>query len=267
MMNTESTSAFDQSLLANFEGHSLDALNNSRLMQRMDSKFIFHISAFNTILQAINGAYSILEIDKTRLFHYQSTYFDTDKLSFYYAHHNGKLNRYKVRHRLYADTQTAYIEIKFKTNKGITIKQRLASVLEPLPALTESYGFLKDHGIAQYKNLHAEQQTQFHRVMLANEQNSERISFDIRPHFINPNTAYKKTLDDWVIAELKQPKLNRQSAFFKVMRQLHIPPISFSKYCMGMCLVSDKNIKTNRFSKASRNITKLVKRIEDNFNE
>ena len=42
----------------------------------------------------------------------------------FHNHHNGKLNRYKIRFRDYINTKNSFLEVKFKTNKGETIKSR-----------------------------------------------------------------------------------------------------------------------------------------------
>ena len=49
------------------------------------------------------------------------------------------------------------------------------------------------------------------------------------------------------MAELKQEKLNRQSPFYRLMREMGIRPKGFSKYCMGQSLTNNKHIKSNRF--------------------
>ena len=63
-------------------------------------------------------------------------------------------------------------------------------------------------------------------------------------------------LSDFYIAELKQAKLDRQSPFYKLMREMNIRPKGFSKYCMGQTLTNNKHIKSNRFK---QNLIKLNK--------
>ena len=46
-------------------------------------------------------------------------------MTLYHDHHNGKLNRYKVRRRRYIDTDTEFLEVKLKNNKKRTIKSRI----------------------------------------------------------------------------------------------------------------------------------------------
>ena len=40
-------------------------------------------------------------------------------------HQNKKLNRYKIRQREYLISDISFFEIKFKSNKGRTIKKRI----------------------------------------------------------------------------------------------------------------------------------------------
>ena len=57
--------------------------------------------------------------------HYRTLYFDSPEFELFRRHHAGMLNRYKVRSREYVDSQLAFLEVKHKTNKGRTIKQRI----------------------------------------------------------------------------------------------------------------------------------------------
>lgn len=41
-------------------------------------------------------------------------------MTFYHDHHNGKLNRFKIRQREYMDTKTSFLEVKFKNNQRRT---------------------------------------------------------------------------------------------------------------------------------------------------
>jgi hypothetical protein len=54
-------------------------------------------------------------------------YFDTPALLFYQQHHRDKRSRFKVRKRLYNLTNTAFLEVKEKTNQGRTIKTRAST--------------------------------------------------------------------------------------------------------------------------------------------
>ena len=59
------------------------------------------------------------------------------------------------------------------------------------------------------------------------------------------------------IIELKQKKLNRNSAIFRQLKALQIHPASISKYCLGMSTAYPA-LKTNNFKPVFRNILKNI---------
>ncbi|MFM7901731.1 MAG: VTC domain-containing protein, partial [Bacteroidota bacterium] len=112
--------------LAQFEGLSLADLDRVSLQNRMDTKFVFNDYLLPDVLEKLRLAgYKTLSIDGVRAFRYSSVYFDTDDFSLYGRHAAGKMNRYKVRRRSYVDTGGTFFEIKFKNNRGRTIKSRV----------------------------------------------------------------------------------------------------------------------------------------------
>ena len=108
--------SIDQQISA-FEPISLKEMDRVKLMNRKDTKFIFNEEKLPELLEALKDNYNILEISNKRESLYKTMYFDTDDFKFYTQHHNGKLNRHKVRYRQYADVDTTYLEVKFKSNK------------------------------------------------------------------------------------------------------------------------------------------------------
>ena len=105
------------SILDTFQGHSLFEQNRAALMSRTDSKHLLPISKLHEFLCALTEDYSILNAFGRRIFNYQTTYFDDYKIRFYHEHHNGKLNRHKVRFRHYVESDNGFLEVKFKNNK------------------------------------------------------------------------------------------------------------------------------------------------------
>src|SRR5438105_3236213 len=100
-------------------------MDGVKLMNRTDTKFTFNLDQFEDILSDIIENYYVLEIDGKRISRYKTLYYDTTKLNLYIKHHNGELNRYKIRHRSYVESDIGFLEVKFKNNKGRTIKDRI----------------------------------------------------------------------------------------------------------------------------------------------
>ena len=99
---------------------SLEEMDRVKLMDRTDTKFVFHISELSELLQSISQDYFILDMKGLRAHAYETLYLDTVDFDLFRNHHNGKLNRYKIRYRNYKESALAFFEIKFKNNKGRT---------------------------------------------------------------------------------------------------------------------------------------------------
>jgi len=243
-------------VLKQFKTHGLDDLNHAKLMNRVDSKFILPICFLPDLLSQLTQFYSMLEINNKRVSSYHNQYFDTPCLSLYHNHHNGKLNRYKVRRRHYVDTDTKFLEVKFKNNQKRTIKSRIK--------LTGSEGedlhcsdFIRAQMGASLNNLDICQQSGYQRIALANEAQAERLTLDFDLWYKNSSGNTKINLPGFFIAELKQNKKSKRSPFYQLMSANNIFPTSFSKYCIGCALLYKSSIKTNRFKQTLSSIEKL----------
>ena len=90
--------------LSSFQSISLEEMDNVKLMNRTDTKFVFSSSFLIEILNGLSDRYRVLEIEGKKESLYNTVYFDTEQLKFYTEHHNGKLNRHKVRMRKYVNS-------------------------------------------------------------------------------------------------------------------------------------------------------------------
>ncbi len=233
-------------LLIPFEGYGLNDLNNANLMNRVDSKFMLPLSFLPELLTHIQGQYRVLDIQGKRLFSYYNQYFDTPELDLYKAHHNGKLNRYKVRQRRYVDTATEYLEVKLKNNQSRTVKTRI-KLAQTNNQQANSTAFIKEQMKNSFAHLNVTQQSGYNRIALANEEKAERLTLDFNLWYNTPKGDNKITLPGFFIAELKQSKKTKHSPFYKLMSKYHIFPASFSKYCIGCALLYPERLKVNRF--------------------
>lgn len=114
-----------RSMVSLFDPISLDEMDTVKLMDRIDMKFILPFEQFATIMPQLVQKYKVLTIDTNQVFSYQTDYFDTPGLNMFYDHHNGRLTRFKVRHREYIESKLAFLEVKQRTNKGRIIKERI----------------------------------------------------------------------------------------------------------------------------------------------
>ncbi|TPX02413.1 polyphosphate polymerase domain-containing protein [Schumannella luteola] len=78
----------------------------------------------------------VLEIDGARGAVYESVYFDTDDLLSYRMAALGRRRRFKLRTRSYLDSGDAFLELKTKGARSVTVKERLAYEIEHRDELT-----------------------------------------------------------------------------------------------------------------------------------
>lgn len=230
-------------ILQQFEPIDLKEMESVKLMNRTDTKYVFSVSQFDVIMEEILEHYRILEVSGKRVSRYKTLYYDTEKFNLYNEHHNGKLNRYKIRHRTYVESDTGFLEVKFKNNKGRTIKDRVKTK-------ETSFETGSDNRIFLNKMLPFEPQTlipvlwvNYGRYTFVNKTVAERVTIDLGLEFVKDDVT--KKLGNLVIAEVKQEK-RKTSPFVKVMKKYHIREGSISKYCMGIALTCD-NVKKNNF--------------------
>lgn len=242
------------SILSGFRYIGLAEMERVHLMSRFDSKYVFHLSKLPEYLSKLSKDYETLRIDDLPLFRYENLYFDTSALKSYHDHHNGKSTRFKVRFRKYADTNRCFIEVKQKTNKGMTSKARLAcdnitrSLTEP------QLEFLKSQLGEYFTMLQPQLANEFYRTTLVNEEQRERVTIDLLIHF--KNGVAEKFMDELVIAEVKQEHQGYHSAFKQLMQHERIFPTSISKYCIGTVL-THPGIKYNTFKPKLLTLNKI----------
>ena len=214
----------------NFDTISLEKMEKVRLMDRIDTKFIFSSELLPEILEKASANYKILEEKAGSVFTYSNLYFDTPEFDMYTVHHNRHLNRYKVRFREYVDSGIIFLEVKFKNNKRRTIKTRIKQT-----SFEDTY---------EAKNFISSIRNKFNRLTLVHKTVKERITIDTGLQFTGKNKEYK--LPFLAIAEVKHSRLSSQSDFIDLLLDHRIFPQGLSKYLLGVVLAYP-GIKYNRY--------------------
>lgn len=242
-------------LLNQFEPISLAQMDGVALLNRTDTKYVFHADQLVCILQALTHQYWVLEIEGIRRHRYHTVYFDTVDFELYRQHHAGDGNRYKVRSRKYVDSGLTCLEVKLKTNTDRTIKHRMRTV-ELVTQMSSATGaFLHDHLPLDNQRLAPCLQNEFLRITLVNKSAEERLTLDLELQF-STETAMVR-LPGVVIAEVKRAGQAHASQFVHLMREHHIRATSFSKYCIGASLLYP-DLKHNNFKQHHRLLDKLM---------
>lgn len=242
-------------LTNSFESIQLKDIDRVKLMNRIDRKYWFHKNDLQQILNAINQQYYILEIDGESLLPYKTTYFDTVGNEMFNNHQNGKLNRYKIRKRSYVASNISFLEVKFKSNKGRTIKKRIPIKQHNSNFSNEEALFIDRKSPYVFNNLQTSLINRFNRITLVNKNFKERCTIDLNIQFKHIET--EEHLNDMVIVEIKSDGDTPPSLLALVLRDLRIKKSGFSKYCVGRT-VTDINLKRNSFKVKIRSIEKLL---------
>lgn len=245
-------------------------MNDVRLMNRTDTKFVTTTAMLSRFLNIARDGYYIQEIEGKRIASYNTVYFDTEHCDMFLAHHNGRLNRQKVRVRSYVDSRQSFLEVKTKNNHRRTKKERVAvgdfkvdtlCVSEVLGKrqnnISRECGEFLAHNLRYTPNtLKVQLENNFKRITLVNKAKTERLTIDTKLCFHNLQTGNDKDLEGLVIIELKRDGA-KPSFVLNILRDLRIKPMGFSKYCMGMAMTNNC-IKHNLFMPRLQRIAKLM---------
>jgi len=233
----------------------LENMNRVKLMNRTDTKFWFHQERLPGILKSIREDYYILEIDEKSLLPYSTVYYDTGSDKMYLEHHNGRLNRYKVRRRKYLVSGLSFLEVKFKTNKGKTLKSRITT-----DELYEEFkegevSFLNTHTPYDAESLEPVLSNSFSRITLVNKNFKERCTIDLNLQF--KAGFNEQNVENLVIVEIKSERKTEASSLADALKAQHIHASGFSKYCIGRAL-TDPSLKRNRLKQKLRILEKTI---------
>lgn len=243
-----------------FQTISLKEMDDIALLDRTDTKFTFTEEHLVDVLEAIKSDYRILEVNGKRSTDYETLYFDNDQFDFYIRHHNEKLNRYKARFRKYVESNLVFFEVKFKSNKGRTIKKRIKE-----NEISLSMGDSEKELFENVTHLNANDFSpklwvNYTRRTFVSNRHDERLTVDTNLVFREVNggvTKLASPLQGLVIAEVKQKKVSFSSPFMRFMHSQHTRKLSMSKYCIGVATLHPE-LKHNNFKPKFLTINKIV---------
>lgn len=242
----------EETPITDFRKINLDQLNQVALMNRVDTKYLLSTSQLTRLTDYLRPFYMALEINGNSRITYNNIYFDTPDDIMYLAHHNGQLNRLKIRKRSY-HTGQSFLEIKTKNNKGRTHKIRVATTEDSQFSRLEN-AYIKTHTKFNPTSLVQKLTNQFKRITLVNIEWNERCTIDTDIAYQNQSRSHR--LDQVAIIEIKNSRCNKNSQMRLALARLGIKPVAFSKYCMGR-IALNPDLKANRFKKRLRSIKKL----------
>ena len=245
-----------EELLRQFKPITLAEMSGVKLMNRTDTKFVTTLTQLERLLLMARNEYFAQEIDGERNMLYDTTYFDTLDYGMYRQHQSGYARRQKIRFRTYVSSNLQFMEVKTKNNHGRTKKKRIEVTDMDLhdPQKRE---FLSQVLRFDVDQLQAHTHNFFRRVTLVNNAKTERLTIDTQLEFNNLITGEHLDMGPLVIIELKRDGLVF-SPVLEMLRQLHIHPHGFSKYCMGAALTNEL-LPQHRFKLKLREVNIILR--------
>ncbi len=245
-----------ESAIGKFEPISLAEMDGVKLMNRTDRKYWFNTSHLAELLADISEQYYLLEVEGERNMAYATTYYDTPEDMMYNNHHRGKRNRYKIRRRNYLSTNSCFLEVKFKSNKGRTVKVRKKSCYDNTGFDQNDCDFIVANSPYTCEQLEKVLVNRFKRLMLVSKAMNERCTIDSEMLFTS--RGGRAMVSDLVIVEVKTDGRSH-SNIIDALNRRRLKPSGFSKYCMGRSL-TDSSLKRNNFKKKHRRIEKTIEK-------
>lgn len=248
----------DEEIIRELKPITLEEMEKVRLMNRVDTKYVVHISKIEQLLRMAKGKYRIQQIDGQGNLPYYTFYYDTPDCDMYYQHQRGKKTRQKIRRRIYEGGDSLqFLEVKSKNNKGRTKKKRI--LMEESDNILDYTEFLEKQTDYSPEELSPVIENHFYRITLVNHEMTERITIDTRLEFHNLITGEKVSLPEIGIIEWKRDGNAENTPLKELLRELRIHEGSFSKYCLGMAL-TDSSLPQNRLKYKIRNVMKIAEK-------
>ena len=242
--------------LARFAPISLAEMDRVALMSRIDTKYVLPLSRLSVLLAGLEDGYRVLEVEGVRLNRYRTLYFDTENLDLYALHHAGRSERYKVRSRCYLDSGASFLEVKRRTNKGRTVKERIGTEAFLTRLTPEASRFVQSLAPSGGRPLLPTLWNEFSRITLVSERRPERVTIDVNLRFKGGGGSV--ALAGVVIAEVKQEERGSKSGMSAAMRAMAVHAMAFSKYCIGAAMLYPE-VKHNRFKPVLRAVDQIMR--------
>jgi VTC domain len=110
-----------------------ELVERASLQTRVDRKYVLPLAAVEELVAELDRTEEVAALDMAgqRSFGYASLYFDSPDLAAYHLAARGRRRRFKVRRRTYLDTGDAFLEVKTRGARGVTVKERIPDSAGP----------------------------------------------------------------------------------------------------------------------------------------
>ncbi|MCB1002201.1 MAG: polyphosphate polymerase domain-containing protein [Acidimicrobiales bacterium] len=219
----------------------LDELDaTASLLDRVDRKYVVDEELLDALERRPPTALRELEIDGRRDFGYSSVYFDTDDRHLHRLAATGRRRRFKVRTRTYVDSGRCVLELKWKTGRGVTIKERHDHVAADDEIGAEAHRIVVDAlrdrvrvDPAVVERLVPTLRTEYRRRTWLDTSGGSRITCDTDLVCTIPDGSSLRL--DGVVIETKSS--GAAGALDRWLWRQGQRPLTFSKYCTALSLI------------------------------
>jgi hypothetical protein len=229
-------------LLARFDAVTLDELDaKAALQRRVDNKYVLSWAQLADLFDGLRPDDQVLEIDGRRWFAYESTYFDTASLRCFRDHVEDRVPRFKVRSRLYADSEKCNFEVKVKRDGDQTDKQQIEIEAGRRDRITPEVASFLDRVLREVPDPPSPDDiaptltTSFCRCTLAAANGSERVTCDHSVELRGWSGTSARLRDDLVVVETKTE--DGKGRCDRLLARAGVEPVSLSKYRAGVGLL------------------------------
>jgi hypothetical protein len=228
----------DQALAA-LDPVGLDALDErAALRRRVDCKYVVARDELAAIVEELAGTYDALEIDGARSFDYESVYLDTPDLRCFHDHVDQRRPRFKIRTRLYHETQVCFLEVKVKTPDEETIKRQCDHDPSAMGGLNPAGRVFLDATLGELAGEPAPERlapsltTRYHRMTLGAREGGERVTTDLDVRLSTPDGRATRLRDDLALVETKTEQ--GRGPVDRALAERGQEPVTISKYRFGV---------------------------------
>lgn len=233
-----------------------EELATRALLRRIDTKFLCATSKLSDLIPALGGEYGLLRAGGHSVARYSTLYFDTADRRFYHQHRRGRRDRFKVRIRHYLDRALSMLEIKRKSNHGVTSKSRRPHEFADHELSLDDRAFLARRMPCKTDNVEPQIWTDFRRITLVGLATEERLTIDFGLEFVAGRMRHP--LPGLAIVEVKQPHFQPRSTAMLALRGLGTRRSRMSKYCIGQATLSPE-LRQNRFRRTLRKVRRICR--------
>ena len=232
-----------------------ELVEQAAMQTRVDRKYVLPRADLGAVLQALDPATRVLEEGGRRAFAYESVYFDTPELLRYLSAARKRRRRFKIRTRAYLDSAEAYLEVKTRGGRSLTVKDRIEYGIDDRARLTAEGRehvdlVLADAGIGSVgpTDLHPTLVTRYARTTLLLPDAVGRATVDEDLEWATPE-GRRIRLPELVVVETKSG--SSPSAVDRLLWCQGHRPAGISKYGVGMAALHPA-LPANRWGRILR---------------